>query len=209
MWRIVCSCDEWVWCLCVSDRLSSSSSTAAALTGRAVTSGRGLGAGERRLPQLDRLPPRTRTAAGCRPAHTDTHTHTPSAPSVWASPPAMRDYSATPSNGGACMPCCQVCVFAFTAFLIVAERTARESYLGHTHTHTHTLTHKHTPSTFINEVCVLCDWQCHFYVVVLVCVIWLYWCARAYARPRYVCVRVCVCVCGLEETLGETECFRW
>ncbi|XP_042346195.1 XK-related protein 5b [Plectropomus leopardus] len=36
----------------------------------------------------------------------------------------MRDYSATPSNGGACMPCCQVCVFAFTAFLIVAERTA-------------------------------------------------------------------------------------
>ncbi|XP_041857633.1 XK-related protein 5-like [Melanotaenia boesemani] len=36
----------------------------------------------------------------------------------------MRDYTATPSNGGACMPCCQVCVFAFTAFLIVAERTA-------------------------------------------------------------------------------------
>ncbi|XP_037613219.1 XK-related protein 5b isoform X2 [Sebastes umbrosus] len=36
----------------------------------------------------------------------------------------MRDYSATPSRGGACMPCCQVCVFAFTAFLIVAERTA-------------------------------------------------------------------------------------
>uniref|UniRef100_UPI0037E84004 XK-related protein 5b n=1 Tax=Semicossyphus pulcher TaxID=241346 RepID=UPI0037E84004 len=36
----------------------------------------------------------------------------------------MRDYSPTPSNGGACMPCCQVCVFAFTAFLIVAERTA-------------------------------------------------------------------------------------
>ncbi|XP_076582418.1 XK-related protein 5b [Chaetodon auriga] len=36
----------------------------------------------------------------------------------------MRDYSATPSNGGACMPCCQVCIFAFTAFLIIAERTA-------------------------------------------------------------------------------------
>ncbi|XP_069029887.1 XK-related protein 5b [Embiotoca jacksoni] len=36
----------------------------------------------------------------------------------------MRDYTATPSHGGACMPCCQVCVFAFTAFLIVAERTA-------------------------------------------------------------------------------------
>ncbi|XP_049419195.1 XK-related protein 5-like isoform X1 [Epinephelus fuscoguttatus] len=36
----------------------------------------------------------------------------------------MRDYSAAPSNGGACMPCCQVCIFAFTAFLIVAERTA-------------------------------------------------------------------------------------
>ncbi|XP_035761057.1 XK-related protein 5b [Neolamprologus brichardi] len=36
----------------------------------------------------------------------------------------MRDYSATPRNGGACMPCCQVCVFFFTAFLLVAERTA-------------------------------------------------------------------------------------
>ncbi|XP_041646679.1 XK-related protein 5b [Cheilinus undulatus] len=36
----------------------------------------------------------------------------------------MRDYSADPSNGGACMPCCQVCIFFFTAFLIVAERTA-------------------------------------------------------------------------------------
>ncbi|KAM6950027.1 XK-related protein 5b [Lycodopsis pacificus] len=36
----------------------------------------------------------------------------------------MRDYSATPSHGGACIPCCQVCVFAFTAFLIIAERTA-------------------------------------------------------------------------------------
>ncbi|XP_062243235.1 XK-related protein 5b [Platichthys flesus] len=36
----------------------------------------------------------------------------------------MRDYTAAPSNGGACMPCCQVCVFVFTAFLIVAERTA-------------------------------------------------------------------------------------
>uniref|UniRef100_A0A1A7Y2P3 XK-related protein n=1 Tax=Iconisemion striatum TaxID=60296 RepID=A0A1A7Y2P3_9TELE len=36
----------------------------------------------------------------------------------------MRDYSATPSDGGGCTPCCQVCVFAFTAFLLVAERTA-------------------------------------------------------------------------------------
>ncbi|XP_060897057.1 XK-related protein 5b isoform X1 [Labrus mixtus] len=36
----------------------------------------------------------------------------------------MRDYSAAPGNGGACMPCCQVCVFVFTAFLVVAERTA-------------------------------------------------------------------------------------
>ncbi|XP_029984689.1 XK-related protein 5b isoform X2 [Sphaeramia orbicularis] len=35
----------------------------------------------------------------------------------------MRDYAA-PSYGGGCMSCCQVCVFAFTAFLIVAERTA-------------------------------------------------------------------------------------
>ncbi|XP_063736743.1 XK-related protein 5b isoform X2 [Eleginops maclovinus] len=36
----------------------------------------------------------------------------------------MRDYSSAPGHGGACMPCCQVCVYAFTAFLIVAERTA-------------------------------------------------------------------------------------
>ncbi|CAG5854003.1 unnamed protein product [Menidia menidia] len=35
----------------------------------------------------------------------------------------MRDYSPAPSTGG-CMTCCQVCVFAFTAFLLVAERTA-------------------------------------------------------------------------------------
>nr|XP_020445620.1 XK-related protein 5-like isoform X2 [Monopterus albus] len=36
----------------------------------------------------------------------------------------MRDYTATPSHGGSCMLCCQVCVFFFTAFLLVAERTA-------------------------------------------------------------------------------------
>ncbi|XP_026149799.1 XK-related protein 5b [Mastacembelus armatus] len=36
----------------------------------------------------------------------------------------MRYYTATPSHGGSCMLCCQVCVFVFTAFLIVAERTA-------------------------------------------------------------------------------------
>ncbi|XP_053722341.1 XK-related protein 5b [Synchiropus splendidus] len=36
----------------------------------------------------------------------------------------MRDYTVTPSHGGGCVPCCQVCVFAFTAFLIIAERTA-------------------------------------------------------------------------------------
>lgn len=43
------------------------------------------------------------------------------------------------------MPCCQVCVFAFTAFLIVAERTARKSqtYLGHTRTHRHTRVYTH------------------------------------------------------------------
>lgn len=34
------------------------------------------------------------------------------------------------------MPCCQVCVFAFTAFLLIAERTARESYPGRTHART-------------------------------------------------------------------------
>ncbi|XP_068597221.1 XK-related protein 5b [Brachionichthys hirsutus] len=36
----------------------------------------------------------------------------------------MRDYPASPSRDGACMPCCHVCVYAFTAFLLVAERTA-------------------------------------------------------------------------------------
>ncbi|XP_056135218.1 XK-related protein 5b [Lampris incognitus] len=36
----------------------------------------------------------------------------------------MRDYTATPSRGGSCVSCCQVCIFAFTALLIVAERTA-------------------------------------------------------------------------------------
>lgn len=48
----------------------------------------------------------------------------------------MRDYTATPSHEGACVPCCQVCVFFFTAFLIVAERTARESYLTRARAHT-------------------------------------------------------------------------
>ncbi|XP_029000553.1 XK-related protein 5b [Betta splendens] len=37
---------------------------------------------------------------------------------------AMRHYTATPSHDGACTPCCQVCVFFLTAFLLVAERTA-------------------------------------------------------------------------------------
>lgn len=46
----------------------------------------------------------------------------------------MRDYSATPSDGGTCMPCCRVCVFAFTAFLVVAERTAREFCHAHART---------------------------------------------------------------------------
>ncbi|KAF7662101.1 hypothetical protein LDENG_00246240 [Lucifuga dentata] len=36
----------------------------------------------------------------------------------------MRHYTATPSREGSCGSCCQVCIFAFTAFLIVAERTA-------------------------------------------------------------------------------------
>ncbi|XP_061820287.1 XK-related protein 5b [Nerophis lumbriciformis] len=36
----------------------------------------------------------------------------------------MRDYTSTPSHGDSCMACCQVCVFFFTAVLIVAERTA-------------------------------------------------------------------------------------
>ena len=136
----------------------------------------------------------------CTHRHTDTHT--PSAPSVWASPPAMRDYSATPSNGGACMPCCQVCVFAFTAFLIVAERTARESYLGHTHTHTHTLTHKHTPSTFINEVCVLCDWLSFLCGGACLCYLTLLVCARVCAAT----VRMCACVRVCVWARGDT---RW
>ncbi|CAG11020.1 unnamed protein product, partial [Tetraodon nigroviridis] len=37
---------------------------------------------------------------------------------------AMREHAAARSRGGTCTPCCQVCVFAFTAFLLVAERTA-------------------------------------------------------------------------------------
>uniref|UniRef100_A0A4W5QSD1 XK-related protein n=1 Tax=Hucho hucho TaxID=62062 RepID=A0A4W5QSD1_9TELE len=39
----------------------------------------------------------------------------------------MRQYTtarAMASRGGSCVACCHVCVFAFTAFLIVAERTA-------------------------------------------------------------------------------------
>ncbi|KAL0969824.1 hypothetical protein UPYG_G00232770 [Umbra pygmaea] len=39
----------------------------------------------------------------------------------------MRQYTNSrdiSNQGGSCMACCQVCVFAFTAFLIVAERTA-------------------------------------------------------------------------------------
>ncbi|XP_077570006.1 XK-related protein 5b isoform X2 [Stigmatopora nigra] len=36
----------------------------------------------------------------------------------------MRDYSAPASQEGSCVVCCQVCVFFFTAVLIVAERTA-------------------------------------------------------------------------------------
>ncbi|KAM4602682.1 XK-related protein 5b [Polymixia lowei] len=36
----------------------------------------------------------------------------------------MRDYTVTPGRGGSCVSCCQVCVFAFTAFLLAAERTA-------------------------------------------------------------------------------------
>lgn len=54
----------------------------------------------------------------------------------------MRDYTATPSSGGACMPCCQICVFAFTAFLIIAERTARECLPG---TRACELAHERTP----------------------------------------------------------------
>lgn len=62
---------------------------------------------------------------------------------------AMRHYTATPSHEGSCTPCCQVCVFFLTAFLLVAERTARESYPGHTHAHTGACTyaagtHTHT-----------------------------------------------------------------
>ncbi|CAB1331228.1 unnamed protein product [Coregonus sp. 'balchen'] len=39
----------------------------------------------------------------------------------------MRQYTTSrdmANPGGSCVACCQVCVFAFTAFLIVAERTA-------------------------------------------------------------------------------------
>ncbi|CAB1335571.1 unnamed protein product [Coregonus sp. 'balchen'] len=43
----------------------------------------------------------------------------------------MRQYTtsrAMASRGASCVACCHVCVFAFTAFLIVAERTAHGSY---------------------------------------------------------------------------------
>ncbi|XP_070971288.1 XK-related protein 5-like [Oncorhynchus clarkii lewisi] len=36
----------------------------------------------------------------------------------------MRQYTTSRDRGGSCVACCQVCIFAFTAFLIVAERTA-------------------------------------------------------------------------------------
>lgn len=59
------------------------------------------------------------------------------------------------------MPCCQVCVFFFTAFLLVAERTARESYLGHIHLHPYMqniCTHTHTHITeHYASVAVLAD----------------------------------------------------
>lgn len=59
------------------------------------------------------------------------------------------------------MPCCQVCVFFFTAFLLVAERTARESYLGHIHLHAcmqNIYTHMHTHITeHYASVAVLVD----------------------------------------------------
>lgn len=57
------------------------------------------------------------------------------------------------------MPCCQVCVFFFTAFLLVAERTARESYLGHIHLHPYMqniCTHTHITEHYAS-VAVLAD----------------------------------------------------
>lgn len=118
------------------------SNSAIALTGRAVTLGRGLTKQrEGSLPQLDRLPPKTRTDCGlvhCKHL---------------APQSAMRAYSATPSNGGTCMPCCQVCVFAFTAFLIIAERTARESYLGRKRARPHT---RAVIKVFCQQIVILC-----------------------------------------------------
>lgn len=94
---------------------------ATALTGRAVPPD-----GGRRLQQLDRLPPRIRTTPASAPRAHRKNTNPEESPLR----AAMRDHSRTATSDGACMPCCQVCVYAFTAFLIIAERTARESYLG-------------------------------------------------------------------------------
>lgn len=87
------------------------------------------------------------------------------------------------------MPCCQVCVFFFTAFLLVAERTARESYLGHIHLHPYMqniCTHTHTHITeHYASVAVLAD--CDHLPVQNAAPFFLLYC---------VCVRVCACFSG-------------
>lgn len=85
------------------------------------------------------------------------------------------------------MSCCQVCVFFFTAFLLVAERTARESYLGHIHLHPYMqniCTHTHITEHYAS-VAVLAD--CDHLPVQNAAPFFLLYC---------VCVRVCACFSG-------------
>lgn len=53
---------------------------------------------------------------------------------------AMRDFTSNSSQGRTNMTCCRFCVFFFTAFFIIAERTACEDIHTHLHAHTHTNT---------------------------------------------------------------------
>ena len=129
-------------CVCL-DRLSSSSSTAAALTGRAVTLGRGLRAGERRLPQLDRLPPSTRTTAACGPAHIHTfrqHRQSELLHLPWGITRRLRAMEA-PACRAAKFACSPLPHFSSLQRGRHVSPTWDTHTLTYTHTHTHTNTH--------------------------------------------------------------------
>lgn len=90
------------------------------------------------------------------------------------------------------MPCCQLCVFAFTAFLIVAERTAGESYLGHARARARalrtinttqcTILHRCARSLYVGGMCVR-DRDV-FYLTLLACACT---CARAFLCVPTMC----------------------